>query len=363
MKQIIIIIILVSLLKIAVCQVSFQPVMPAGGLIQKNQLWNAVMVNNSNQKFKAAIDLVLFDRKTGLEVLTATSGHFDVLPGSKQLNANMLQPIQYNYLGGWVDTRGLLPIGLYTACYKVSQLISNKTVTVAEECTAFDVEPLSPPMLIFPADSSVWDKDPQQFSWVPPTPANLFSNLHYEIIITEINNNQRAPEAIQNNLPFFNQGNVYSNSIPYTSSSVSFAPNKWYAWQVIAKDNSNYVSKSEIWTFQVGDSLRSDNPVVIPYIKLEARAGEVSIVKKGQLRMEYFNYLADSSVKVWIYNEADRNEFEKLSKPVVLHVKPGQNFLQHNLGNRFKEGDSSIYEAMLLNSRGERFYMKFKNTK
>lgn len=365
MKKEVLILFCVLFCKTASSQLSLQPVMPASGLVQKNQLWNLVVINNSLQKYTAQVDLVLIDRLTGLEIMTASSGRFDIDRGTRQLNPALLQPIQYNYLSGAVSnsTSQLLPIGLYNVCYRVSQFIGNKTIPLAEECVQFDVEPLSPPMLIYPQDSSVLPIAPQQFSWVPPTPGSLFSNLHYEVIITELLNGQKAPEAIQDNIPFFTNGSVYVNNMPYAAASIPFDKNKWYAWQVVARDNSNYAARSEVWVFKVQDSLAPAIAVMSPFIKLDEKAGEVAIIKNSMLRMEYYNYLADSTVQVWVYDEKSKNDFRKRNKPIILKVVPGQNFLQHNLGKKFQENDSAIFEAVLINSKGERFYMKFKNTK
>jgi len=364
MKKGVTILLMALLLKGASGQLSIQSVMPASGLVQKSQLWNLVIINNSSQEYKVVIDLVLTDRITGLEIMTASTGRFDIGKGTRQLNPGLLQPIQYNYLAGWIDNRTseMLPIGLYTACYRLSHVISNKTFPLAEDCIQFDVEPLSPPMLIHPADSAVLEKAPQQFSWIPPTPASLFSNLHYEVIITELLNGQKAPEAIQDNIPFFLNGSVYVSNMPYTASSIPFEVNKWYAWQVVARDNSTYAAKSETWVFKVRDSLAPLPIVASPYIKLEPKAGEVSIVKKGMLKMEYYNYLPDSTVKVWIYNEKEKNDYQKNNKPIIVRVVPGQNLLQLNLGRKIQAGNNSIFEAVLINSKRERFFMKFKNT-
>ncbi len=145
-------------------QITMQPAIPAIGLIQKNQLWNVLIVNNSGNQYNAKLDLILTDRTTGLEILTAGTGQFILNPGTKQLNADALMPIQYNSLNSLFDSRlqGLIPVGNYTACYSLTG-IGIKEGLLSEECISFDVEPLSPPMLIFPADSSSLEPTASQF--------------------------------------------------------------------------------------------------------------------------------------------------------------------------------------------------------
>ena len=239
-------------------QVTIQPNVPAIGIIQKNQLWNVLIVNSSNNAYlDCRLKLLLRDRETGQDIFTEITASFNIDAGAKQLNINALNPVQYNYLSGIPNNNllGLISTGSYTACYS---LIS-KSLNIAEECIQFDTEPLSPPMLIFPADSSLLDIAPTQFSWTAPTPAEMFDRLHYEILITEIQNEQKANEAIQQNIPFYNDGTLFSNVLNYPSSSQAFEKNKWYAWQVIAKDDKSYAGKSEVWVFKIQNETKISN--------------------------------------------------------------------------------------------------------
>ena len=50
-------------------QITLQPNVPAVGLIQKNQLWNVLVINSSNTTyFDCRLNLVLRDRLTGQEI-------------------------------------------------------------------------------------------------------------------------------------------------------------------------------------------------------------------------------------------------------------------------------------------------------
>jgi hypothetical protein len=239
-------------------QVTIQPNVPAAGIIQKNQLWNVLIVNSSNNAFFGCrLNLLLRDRATGQEIFTATTAEFIIDAGVKQLNINTLNPIQYNYLSGVANNnlQGLIATGSYTACYS----LTSKLLNIAEECIPFDTEPLSPPMLIFPADSSVLDIAPTQLSWTAPTPADMFDRLQYEILITEVQDGQKANEAIQQNLPFYNDGNLFNNVLNYPTSAQAFEKNKWYAWQIIARDDKTYAGKSEVWVFKIQSENKIDN--------------------------------------------------------------------------------------------------------
>ncbi|HMJ45747.1 MAG TPA: hypothetical protein VK498_00360, partial [Ferruginibacter sp.] len=152
-------------------QVSLQPNIPAVGLIQKDQLWNVLIINNTTTQFICRLELVLRDRSSGQEILTASTIQFVISQGTKQLNLNILNPVQYNYIlaGANNNLSGLLPAGSYTACYTLVT-VDGKNTDLSQECIQFDTEPLTPPMLIYPADSALLDIVPSQLSWIPPTP-------------------------------------------------------------------------------------------------------------------------------------------------------------------------------------------------
>jgi hypothetical protein len=202
-------------------QLSIQPILPLAGIVQKNNLWNIAVVNTSTVNYDCRIEFTLRDRTSGLEVLTATTNQFQVAAGAKQLSASLLAPLQYNYISTTANRRDdFIPIGNYIACYR---LTANGKTTLAEECVAFDVEPLSPPMLITPADGSILETPPSQFSWIPPAPMNLFSQLDYEVVIAEIHEGQKPEEAILQNLPFYTEPNISTNNLTYKGQMVCMA--------------------------------------------------------------------------------------------------------------------------------------------
>ena len=288
--------IIMAVAKFATAQITLQPSIPAVGIIQKNQLWNVLIINSTNTSYDCRLELALTDRITGQEALTATTAPFILAPGARQLNINTLSPVQYNYLLANMDNslQGLIPIGSYTACYALKSRATGET-PLAEECISFDTEPLSPPLLMFPADSAVLETSPAQFSWMPPNPVGMFSQLNYEILITAISDGQNANQAIQENIPFYSDGNLYNNLLNYPTSAASFDKNKWYAWQVIARDDRNYAGKSETWVFKI-NAPENINTIIAqtPFTKMKKNDPEKGIAPNGVLKISYINETADN---------------------------------------------------------------------
>lgn len=351
---------LLCLISMAACsafaQISIQPVLPMAGIIQKNNLWNIAVTNTSGSTFNCRLELTLRERTGGMEVLTATTGNFEIAGGAKQLNASLLLPVQYNYISAAFAARtdDFIPVGDYIACYR---LTTEKNIA-AEECASFDVEPLSPPMLINPADSSVLAVEPSQFSWIPPAPLNLFSRLQYEVMITEIQPGQKAEEAMQQNLPFYTEPNIPINNLAYKGMASSFEKDKWYAWQVIAKDDNNYAGKSEVWVFKVGE----EDPVKkivegAPFVSMRLNEANMAIAPNGVLKLSYTNRYKDSLVIVRVTDMSDAgNKIYSFS----TDIKAGENLIQFNLKKIMKVSESNTYRAEITNSAGEKWQLLFR---
>jgi hypothetical protein len=342
----------------AIAQLTLQTNIPTLGLIQKNQLWNVLVINSSTGSYDCKLNLTLKDRATGQDVLTGSTGPFYIKAGATQLNVNVLNPIQYNYISTGIDTRiqGILPAGTYIACYTLS-MVSAK-VDLAEECIQFDVVPLSPPMLTFPADSAVLENAPTQFVWMPPTPVGMFSSLHYEILIVPINEGQKAEEAIEQNLPFYSDGNVLNNILNYTASSINFGKDQWYAWQVIARDDKSYAGKSETWVFNIPPvSIIKMIEEQAPFLKMKKSNPEKGIAPNGILKFSYVNETTDSIAQINII-ELNNRSGDNLQFTIAL--QPGENLIQYNLKKKFHLEDGKIYEAQIINSRKERWRMQFE---
>lgn len=329
MKKYLLSLLLSACLYGAVAQVSIQPVLPPGGIIQKNNLWNIAVINTSTATLECRIELTLRDRASGLEVLTATTGQFSVASGARQLNASFLMPIQYNYLSSSVNSRNdeFIPIGDYTACYRLS---ANKNI-IAEECVSFDVEPLSPPMLINPADSSALETAPSQFTWIPPSPINLFNRLQYEVMITEILPGQKAEEAMQQNLPFYTEPNVPINNLTYRGMATDFEIEKWYAWQVVARDDNNYAGKSEVWVFKVTAESKKEKTISGIYLQLDEENKGTYQINEKILHIKYASPFPEYTTQI-IFNDEKGNTIQTIKQI----IKQGENYFDFSLNHQFK---------------------------
>lgn len=353
-KEFFTVLILLTLNATADAQVTLQPVLPASGMISKNQLWNVLVVNSSNGVYNCILKLVLSDRQTGQPVFTAFTAAFSVERGAKQLNINTLNPIQYNFLAGAFNSTpaGLLPAGSYTACYSLTTP-AGKGDALAEECVQFDAEPLSPPLLIFPSDSSRLPIMPGQFSWTPPSPAGMFDRLHYEIMITEIREGQNANEALQENIPFYNEGTLINNMLSYPGTATAFEKGKWYAWQVVARDDRQYAGKSDVHVFTIEEDSNKISLQPDIYLLLDDHSKGTYQLTNRKLNIKYFSFDKDHEAQI-VFSD-DKGKTIKTDK---RKVSQGQNYFEFRLGSRFNS--NTIYTIIITDNQNKKHSLTFR---
>ena len=272
-------------------QVSLNVQLPPGGYVQKEQLWNLVLVSNNTDIIDVNVQLNLQDALTGQVVMSASTNNILLTKGVKVLKSNDLLPITYNY--NVADfSKNYIPMGSYIACYQVINNSNRKETPMVEECIRINIDALSPPLLNSPTDKAEIETPYPQFSWMPPTPFEMFSNLTYDLLITDILEGQSSTEAIQYNTPIYTKNNI---SQPYESYATSFKKldtGKVYAWQVIAKNGTNYAAKTEIWTFKITNAPALTKITSITYISLgddDTKLGSYNL-KDDKVNIKYHSY-------------------------------------------------------------------------
>jgi len=341
-------------------QVSMTLQVPPMGVLLKNQLWNMLLVNSGNNGVLIRVNLVLLDEKTNQPVLTAGTIPFLLAKGAKQIQSKDLGPIQYTYSSPAFhadqDPNGFIPAGAYQACYTVVN--AEKGNPTVENCIQLNVDPLSPPLLNTPADEgSIYPPSPQ-FTWLPPTPPGLFSDLSYLLILVEVLPGQGKADAIQQNIPVYSAGFIKNLYLNYPSSYRSLDTSRLYAWRIVALNNGQPAAMSDIWTFRViTPPIPSLHKEAAPYLDLK-RGLDPSVASGGSsLRLTYENVPADTIVHYTITNLDDPGN------PIVqqgqLPLTRGRNWLNVPLSKTGGFVQQKIYLFQFTNSRNESWTVKF----
>ena len=334
-------------------QVVMQPIVPQSGLIRVSQLWGMSVTNVSETEKYCIVELTVRNRVSGTVVLKGRSQSFTLSKGSKMLTESVIGPVTYETdgLDAVITSGGLLAAGVYNICLSL-QAADLKAFQPIEHCLDVEVEALTPPQLIEPADTSVLDISYPHFIWTAPMPLTIFSNLNYELVLVEVEAGQSKGDAIQRNLPVWSMGNLRTNTALYPSSWVSLDTGKVYAWQVTARNGDYYGGKSQIWEFRLKDTV----PVAIKtssdfYNSLSRKIYENVIQKSGEYKLEFINEYGVNEGFLYLYEISEgRKTLLKQTRP---HLIKGRNLLRWEPKVSLQKAAGKVYTIELHLSNGE----------
>lgn len=340
-------------------QITLTIMEPPAGIVTKTQLWNLNIGYTGTEPITVFIGLNLFDINDNHPVLTATTRSFMLQKGVKQLKPAELNPIDYNFVSAAVNpavvTGGFLPVGQYRACYSVIQAGKDFQPVLAEDCISLEVMPLSPPVLQFPSDTTVLTVSTPTFSWLPPVPVALFSDLNYEIRIAEVISGQAPGLAITENLPVISKGRLLQPLFNYSTMAKALDTGKIYAWQVIARNGEVFAAKSEVWTFRIGgpEKLKDKQKGQVFFeLKSPGTGVNTALLQDGKIGINYYSYDKAHSQTVRIL---DSKGTEVLRETLLLEYGSNQFYLK--LNNRIREQER--YRVVVTDLEGNEHELFF----
>ncbi|HEX7905254.1 MAG TPA: hypothetical protein VF487_15385 [Chitinophagaceae bacterium] len=330
-------------------QVTLSVQLPPAGLVQKDQLWNLVLANNSNATQDVTIFLNLQDAVTGQPVLSAGTRNILLGKGIKMLGIRDVQPVQYNYGMSGFNTN-YLPLGSYIACYTIARGAGEKVETLTEECVRININPLSPPLLNTPSDKSVLHTVYPQLTWVPPAPLDMFDNLNYDIAVAEILEGQSAKEAILYNTPVYTKGHLKVPYENYPSSYSRLQAGKTYAWQVTARNGLNYAATTDVWTFSIAKDSAKTEAINDAYVLLRNNSDEsgINYIPGNNLKIKYYSFDKEHEIVIRFLNAEGKMVQQKKQKIIY-----GDNFLHFELNNHFRQGE--IYFVEITDQQNKKY--------
>lgn len=327
-------------------QVTVNVQLPPAGILQKDQLWNMVVVNNGNNMIETTISIDLRDAVTGQTVLSGGSRSFTLGKGVKVIGIRDVQPVLYNYQASEFTGR-FIPLGAYVACYRVFRNDSGEEPEpLADECVQVNINPLSPPLLATPADKAVLPTVYPAFSWLPPSPVEMFSSLNYEIAVVEVFPGQSPAEAVLSNPPVYTGHNLKTPYHVYPSGFSKLREGQQYAWQVTARNELNYAAQTEAWSFTIhpGDSIKKVLSNTF-YILLRGRdQSGINYPGDKNLYVKYYSFDKAHETIVRFY-AADNTLVSEVKQAIAY----GDNFLRFALGKQFRTGE--VYSMQLTDQQ------------
>ncbi len=329
--------------------------LPAGNIYLKSQLWNLSVSNTGTGTVQARIDLEMKDIQTHQTALSAMSGSFNVPPGVRTVQMQLLEPIIYNYGPGMVADRsanGILPVGKYQVCYQLILTSGETQTAVADDCGEIEVEPLSPPVLTMPENDSVVSTANPSFTWVPPAPAAMFADLNYDLLISELFDGQSITDAIQKNLPLQQAQGLQQPFFSFPLQGPQLEQGKKYVWQIVARDGQQYGAKSEVWVFRMPDTKPVATSNNLVYLLMDDKSNGGSVIAPGVLHIKY-----PSSTSIHQATILIKDEKGALLLTAQQEARQGDNYWDIPLNGHFQSKHN--YTVIIQNNDGKTSSLAF----
>jgi hypothetical protein len=327
-------------------QVALTVQFPSSGIILKSQLWDISVVNNSSGSMNVKILLVVQQSQTGQVLFTANSNAVTIPKGIRIFSSGDLQPIQYQFSS--YNSNAYLPVGSFIACYTVSGATDDPQ-PLATECTNINISPVSPPLLVSPADECVLHTKTPQFTWVGPAPGEMYSDLNYDLIVAEISDGQLAEEAVTNNIPVYSKSHLTSTFDNYPSTFESLKPGKSYAWKVVSHNGNSAPVGTATWTFTISND--STKPVTASknYILLKNQSEEpgVAYLSSKELNIKYYSFEKEYDALIQL-----KSVDGKIIKEYRQNLKYGDNYFSLKLNYQFIK--ETVYRIELIDKKAGR---------
>lgn len=224
---------------------------PPPNRLAVKDLWNLTLTNTSRSEIKITLEGTVDEAKDG-RIVEGRTGAFTLKANeTKRLTAD-------NIPGGgtysWSNNKykeailrtGSAPSGSYTICIYAK---SEEGQQLAMDCIQHNIEMMSPPTLVTPADGeTIPEGQTPIFTWLPSMPAPR--EAKYTLKIVEIIGNQSPDEAMQKNAAWFEKSELRTTTFQYPAAARKMEKGKRYAWIIKTRINGQEISESNVWTFK-----------------------------------------------------------------------------------------------------------------
>lgn len=249
-----------------------------------------------------------------------------------------------------------LSAGNYQWCVRLVDLATKEELN--SNCFEIQVNPLTPPLLVYPNDKSEISILNPTFLWIGPGPQIKEDQFSYDIKISEIFSRQSPLDAIVRNFGHIMVNNLNELQLPYPFNSPTLENGKSYAWQVTAHNSLGKVLKTEIWSFKVKlDSAFQEQVVFIETALIPRRLLDgsfVNIQKEIKLDLSAWN---TTEITYQILNV--NGEAVIKNKKELISTLSGHRIIL-SLIDDSELKDKSLYTLEILDKKGNKGFISFK---
>lgn len=312
------------------------------------------LFNSSNEDVKIKVTIKVREAVAG-NVLTAIITSAPLHKGANTLDRGAFSAGRFsfgnNYYGLTLSQTGKFPEGEYEYCFEVEITDSKRTWAIPffENCFSFQLQPLTPLLLINPVDGDEDCNTRPDFLWQLPMP--LPPGSRCRLVLSEIKDKQDIVEAINYNVPVINQGNVFTNQLLFPVGAPELKEGKHYAWQVTVYTGKTILKKSEIWTYTIKCEEKKEPLNKESYRELKETEDGNFYVANKVLRFSFNNQYSDGILAYSISSLSDPGINIKGLPQLKLQAGLNKYDLDLSENNSFKNGQEYILKVRLVNNR------------
>lgn len=334
-------------------QITVQFIPSVGG---KN-LQSLSMTQLTNGSASAAqVNLSIMVKHGGSEhVLTIKTPMFVLNPGINVIDRSAFSNAHFsfaqNYFGNIIRQTGSFPEGDYEYCFLLEIFKSGdpRILPSYEQCFEHSVQPLTPLLLILPAEADELCNKRPGFSWQPSLP--LQPGTRFRLTVTEIKDRQDPLTAIAFNIPLINQAEIPVHHITYPVNIPELKEGARYAWQVSVYANNALIKKSEIWQFAVRCKEESKPDESDSYREVKEVLDGHLYYAYTKLRFFFSNPYNHGPLDYRIYSLSGKQE--EVKRLPRLNSVNGYNQFEIDLSeiNSFKDGKEYLMQIRMVDGR------------
>lgn len=320
----------------------------------------AQIVNTSSFPIKVSVLIKVKEKNAG-EILRIHTASFFLRKGSNTIDrlafSNATFYFASNDFGNLIKQSGKFPEGEYEYCFEINveETKDPNILPSYEQCFIYQVQPLTPLLLIIPADADqICNKRPE-FVWQPPMPLPI--DARFRVIVSEMVDKQEPIEAITYNTPIINQAEIFVNRLPYPVNIVELKEGHKYAWQVTVYSHKAILKKSDIWVFTIkcADQIKEVN--TDSYRDLKDVDDGNFYIAKNFLHFSLNNPYSAGNLSYSIECLSDPNiSVKNLPK---LPIVPGLNKYDVDLTSNNSFVDDNEYLLKVILANGKQLKLRF----
>jgi len=316
-----------------------------------NESSDFMLVNSGNDK---VINIDIKINKKNTTIYTSQLRNITCKAGTTQIGNLKLENETFSSSEEFsiVKNNRILPSGNFEICFNI---IDPLTGEAENSCSDIIVQSINPPLLIFPANVTTVNNLNPTLIWIGPTNMKGNEGFTYDIKLCEILPNQQMYDAIHQNFALLKLSNLNETQLSYPFNAYRLENGKNYAWQVIAKNKSNYLQETEVWQFKVQlDTFISEKIIFFEgYVIPDKKEAEGSLNIKKEIKVFLRESYPINQLDYKIIDDKNKVQIDDVSKYLIYE---GDNRYVFRLGEGAALKNKGNYRLLITNPKNRETY-------